>query len=504
MSDNAETLFKQGQELLAQGERAKAVDVLKRAIEQDSENVDIWVALAKALDDVAEKRIALTTILQLDPDNEYARGDLDETEKPKSAVLADEELVPGITRKEAQRYAIGLVAFTVLMLFVTFSFTGSQASQREDARRRVAQEIANATATVDVATQLAITVQFEETERAIEQTQAFLARVSPTPTMTPTRSRADALPTPLPTELPTHTPLPLRFLAPPPVGAYSGRIFAWGGVNPAGRAGLRFRVYAPQEGEPRQLNEDFVQFVTVDGSGQRVVYMKLIQSEWSMVLVNTQTPESSSTTNLGGVLLTSGVREPERARLSADGEAMVFIGVSPQNRKAVYLHTFRTGQTLRLTFDDADYTGAAVNGNNVIAVRRDANGTDLVYINAADGANSFPQRRLTQDGDALVESSPSFSSDGVFVVYSAYSRVPTDNDLYIARLNVDANLFTTEALVTTGADEIYPAFSPDGGAVLYSSDANGVYNLFIFDRTSRQTYQLTADSLPVFAGGWGR
>lgn len=504
MSDNAETLFKQGQELLAQGERAKAVDALKRAVEQDSENVEIWEALAQALDDPAEKRIALTTILQLDPNNAYAQGELEATEKPKSVGAPDAELVPGITRKEAQRYAIGLVAFTVLMLFVTFSFTGSQAAQRVEASRRVAQEIANATATVDVATRLAVTAQFEETERAIEQTQAFLARVSPTPTMTPTRSRADTLPTPLPTDLPTNTPPPLRLLSAPPAGAYGGRIFAWGGVNPAGRAGLRFRVYAPQEGEPRQLNEDFVQFVTVDASGQRAVYMKLIQSEWSMVLVNTQTPDSNSTTNLGGVLLTSGVSSPERARLSADGETMVFIGVSPQNRKAVYLHTFRSGQTLRLTFDDADYTSAAVNGTNVIAVRRDSNGTDLVYINASDGANSFPQRRLTQDGDTLVESSPSFSPDGVFVVYSAYSRVPTDNDLYIARLNVDANLFTTEALVTTGADEIYPTFSPDGNAVAYSSDANGVYNLFIFDRTSRQTYQLTADTLPVFAGGWGR
>ncbi len=500
MSDqDAQVLYQQGLELLSQDERSKAVDVLKRAVEQDSENVDIWVALAQALDDVAEKRIALTTILQLDPENTYAQDELSQTEKPKADSKADEEIVLGITRRDAQRYGIGLVAFTVVILLITTSFTGSQNAQRDNARRAVAQEISNATATTDAATRIAETVFFEETERALELTAVQEAQVSPTPTATATRTRSDTLPTPLPSASETPTTLPLRIL-PAPTG-YVGRIFAWGGVNPSGRDGLRLRQYQLPTGELTQLNDDFAQDVTVEGRGQRLVYMKVVQSNLVLTLMNTQSPSSEFTTELSGSLVAAGASDPRSPRLSPDGTTMVLIGTSPQGSPAVFLHTFNPSQTIRVTFDDAEYTSATVYGSSVIAVRRDANGTDLVLVDLSDPATGFPQTRLTSDGDTLIEAFPTFSPDGQLVMYNVTAGNPNDNDIYIARIL--PNLFTSEALVTTANDEISPSFSPDGNAIVYSSNANGTYNIFIFDRTTRQTYQLTADAQPVYAGGWG-
>lgn len=497
---SAQDLFQQGKEALEKGERSKAVDLLKRAIEQDSENVEIWVALAESLDDVAEKRIALSTILQLDPENIFAKGELEQTEKPKVDRKDDEELVPGITRRTARLTGIGLGVFTVVMFGITFMFVSGQNASRENERRQVAQAFANQTATLAVATQMQETAQAEQTEIALQMTATQEAIVSPTPTATATRSRGADLPTPIP-PTPTPTEVITRQYPLPPAGL-PGKLIAWGGINPGSRQFLRFRQYNPSDPVPTPFMEEFAQFPTVDQRGTSVVFLQPIQNTWRLFLVNSANPDPNLGKDFSVELVRQNVKEPTRPRISRDGARMVFIGTSPNGTQAVYLYDFtvRPEQVVRVTFDEANYTSAAVSGDTIVAVKESASGTDLVMMKLADAPNGFPQTPLTTDGNARVESSPDFSSDGVFVIFSAYTSNPADNDIYLGR--IQGNTFANEIVISTTGDEIYPTFSPDGSYIAYSNNITGTYNLFIFERVNRTTYQLTDDSAPVYLGGW--
>lgn len=505
MSDNdAIALLRQGKEMLSRNERAKAADMLKRAVEQDSENIEIWEALAQALDDVDEKRIALTTILSIDPTNEYAQQALEETEKSTKGAV-DVEIVPGITRKQAQITGVALAVFTLVMCGITFAFTGSQSSQREASRRELTQLAQNATATLDTRNTQAAIFEAEQTEQAIAATQTQLALVSPTPTETPTRSRE--LPTPIPPTA-TATEISLRALPPPP-STLRGEIVAWGGTNPASRTFFNLRLYSVAGGGTHtNLNSDLVQAVTVDGSRSQIAYLRLLPNiEQSVIpfLVNGRNPLPENGVNLADVWLSSGAREVAQLSLSRSGRQITFVADSPQiGTSAVYWYDMSTRTTLRLTSDRAEYTWATISpdGTKVIAVKRDANGVDLVLIDAADGVNGYPQSKLTNDGNATIENMPSFSPDGVQVVYSAYTTNPEDADLYLGRLV--GNAFVPGGVITVSSpyNELYASFSPDGTALVYASNQAGAYNIFVFDMNTRQTYQLSEEASNIFPAGW--
>lgn len=506
-SSEAAALMRQAKEMLEHNERAKAADMLKRAVEHDSENVEIWELLAKALDDKNEKRIALTTILSLDPLNKYAQEALAELEQAKKVRAPDAEIVPGITRRQAQITGIALAVFTLVMCGITFAFINSQAAIRENNRRELTQAAQAQTATIDARNEMATAIAAEQTEQAIAATETQRALVSPTPTATPTRSRA--LPTPVP---PTSTPteVSLRVLPPPPP-SLRGDIVAWGGTNPVSRSFFNLRLYTvAQGGAFKQLNNDLVQMVTVDGIRSQIAYLRLlpdIQQSVVAFAVNGQTADANSGLLLSEVWQPSGATNVKQMRYARNGRQMVFVADSPLiGTSAVFWYDISTRTTLRLTSDRADYTWAAISpdGSKVVAVKNDGSGVDLVLIDAVDGARGYPQSKLTNDGSLTVEAMPDFSPDGVQVVYSATTTNPNDADLYMGRLV--GNAFVPGGVITVSSayNEIYPSFSPDGTALVYASDQNGAYNLFIFDLNTRQTYQLSEEAAPVYPAGWSQ
>ncbi len=417
MNEEAQRLLNEGLALLSAGKRAEAVDTLKRAVEQDSENVEIWVALAKALDDVDEKRIALTTVLQLDPNNEFAREALEAAERPAGAAKAEAgDWIPGVSRAELRTAVIGLTVFTIAALGIAVLFYTSRAGALNSERASLTQVAVEATqAAINLEGTLVQSTVIAETAFA-DATATFLALVSPTPT--PTNTPVRVLPT-------TITPTPdLLRVAPVPPANLPGRIIGFRAV-PGQRSAFGRPIVVPAGGGPiAELNEDTGQWPTADVGFSRVVYVRAepgLGTGTSLLVVPSADPNPLLGIDVLNELIKVGSTAPSHPRMTRDGVRMVFSALLGE-RTVLYTYIFGTNTLQRITPNDgADYTSAAISpdGSLVIAAKTLAGSTDLVLIAANDPGNAFPQTPLTSDGSTTNSSLTSAQMAGV------WSTVPT-------------------------------------------------------------------------------
>jgi len=506
---NAQDLLKQGLEALEAKDRDKARDLLTQAMEDDPNNVEIWVALSKATDDVDEKRIALASILQLDPQNSYAKAELEKAEKEKARTSDDAEIVPGITRRTARNTALGLTLYSVLVCGIAFTIQSSIAGNYNARQAQVATEVANATAAVLVITESAQAVIQFALETEIQKTQEVLLTVSPTPTATATRSRE--LPTPIPAT-PTASPTVVDQGTPPPADL-AGRLLAWGGnvPNPEVPGFLNLLQIPASGGEASRITSDTVRFPTTDLTTSKLVYMRALRPAWLLYLVGQNRDIGEDMGPRFAQLDVQNLRQP---RLSSQGNHLIFIADSPLiGSSAIFMYNLSNNQSVRLTSDVADYQSADVSadGTLVIAAKASgASGSDLVLIRANDEANGFPQSALTADGEQTVEAFPRFGTDGAQIIFQAHKGNPNDHDLYVGRLlgSSDPSIGFSLAggaqlLLQRPEDDIYPVFSPDGRHVAFASNRNGVYNVFIVDFSNPTlVYQLTNGTQPTYPADW--
>ena len=503
MSDEAQRLLNEGRALLKDNKRSQAVDSLKKAVELDSENIDVWTALAQALDDRDEKRIAITTLLQLDPANDFAQNELEELEKPtKRDLETAAEWIPGVTRKELRTAILGLTVFSVLVLGIAFLFVSGQngniAAQRSELTQVAVVGTQAQTDLQGTQTQAALLLQTQ----AVDATQTLLAQVSPTPT--PTNTPARVLPTAIPPTLtPSETPDTSR-IAPPPPANMAGRIVATGGRINTSTEFRELLVYAAGGGESTEINNDLVQSPTVDNAYTRVVYSRAVSGGGvSLLTINTADPNPLMGVDIINPLFAVNASDPRNPNLTRDGLRLVVTALIGDKR-VVFLYDYGTSVLTRITPDDgADYTDVAISpdGTLVVAVKKATTGTDLMLIAATDQQNLFPQTPLTNDGDSTVEANPSFSPDGIQVVYSASTSTTVGADLFIGAL-AGTTFSTVSPLTSTSGNDILPVFSPDGANVAFTSDATGVGNIYIFDLVNRTLYQLTQETSEVQVGGW--
>lgn len=496
-TETARELIERAMAALEIGDRNSASDLLKEAVEADPDNLEAWTQLSKVLTDRDEQRIALTTILQLDPQNAYARAALVQAEKTESEVQGEAEVVPGITRREARTIALGLGVFTLVMCGLVFFVVTSVSGTRAEQRRVATQEILAITQTRESMDLNSTVIAQEMTDVAQIATETAQATI--TPTLTPSRT-PDLPPTFTPS--PTVTQVSFRVLDAPP--ALPGNLYTWGGINPQSDTFLSPLRYAL--GDARQgirLNSDLVQNVTVDVQGTRLAYIRQVTGGWVLMTAIAQSPENTRQ-DLSAQLISLRLAEPVYPRLSADSNTLVFQARDQASgRQNLYVVNLVTGEARKITADDADYSMPTVapDGGLVVAVKDAGAGPDLVLINLRD--ENLAQIAITQDGDITREALPSFAPDGIQVVYSAATS-PGDHDLYLFRLS--GTLASPPVpVVTTTADEIHAHFDPESRFLVYASNAtSGIYNLFIHEIGAGVTYQLTEDTSNIFPGGWSR
>jgi Tol biopolymer transport system component len=247
---------------------------------------------------------------------------------------------------------------------------------------------------------------------------------------------------------------------------------------------------------------------------------------------------------ISSLFLVVNLRDPS---ISADNLRVAFIATDYNTKvDGAYLAIInptspnpQDTKFYKLSQDSASYTGITISpdGTKAVAVRNDGSTTDLVVFDLSNlgapaapaqvpvtaaptealgpgtlpaptmpappvASSGIPIRPLTTDGNTLIEGSPSFSWDGTKVVYdAASSSAPNNRDLYV--ITVGASPSTGLPIMTLDGNDISPVFSPDGNYVAFASDREtGIYNIYIYDSTTKATYQLSADPDAAFPSSW--
>lgn len=444
------------------------------------------------------------------PPSRFERMIPDRLDYLKDRSRDKEEIVPGITRREARLYTIGLSLFTLIVCGVTFAITAVVWTGREIRFAEVRGLERNVTATQAVLATRAAEVAMQSTATA----EAALALITPSPTPTAT---LDLPPTFTPTA--TQEGEVQRVFPPPP--DMEGRIFTWGGRNPESRTYLPLRIYNITESPDfTLLDERAGSHVTVNDAATRAVYLRFIRGEEVPVTLYTKDPSQPDVdgTGLNQRFAALNVTAFEQPYLSRDGRRLVFVGPSRDTANAnIYLYDFETDGAYRLT-NNAQYRYRAPaispDGSMLFAVREivGGGGSDLVWIRLdtldetqLTGEQVMPEEVVFGDGDVTIEDSPDWAPDGQRLVFTrAPIDQPGDADIYMLVFGADGGIVGNIpiGISTDDANEIHPVFSPDGAHVVYSANPTDNYDLFIINVNERTKYQLTEIEGDIFPGTW--
>jgi hypothetical protein len=514
-NDSHDSLFQEAMDAARAGNRDLAREKLEKLLEIDEENVNAWLLLARLSDLPEEKRICLTTVLQLDPENARARSMLDKLEA-RLAERAQPDIIPGVSRRTAMIIGGGVGGVLLIGLIVVVAvITSNNNAEAERERELIALGVTQTQAILQQ-TQGAL----DATETAFVLTETQFARVSPTPSQTATSGGPTLPPTVTPTAAPTDIPT----LPPPPLDSpLPGTIIGWSGEDLA-RSGLLDLVRFPMtEGAVSELiiEEEQGRFVT-SADGVRYVFLRDRGSFDPEITEIDTSLEPIPLQNLALLWVADTfIDEPDMVRMSLDGRFITFTGetvVSGTREVFVFelpqvvedtdeQSTAEDGgsaQLLQVTNDDAEYSFPMISPDSrfVVAVREviegDNPGVDLVVINL----ESRLQTALTVNGAEVVETMPYWSPDGRSIIY-AYAADDDDDTLRdLAVVAADGSGTGFNLLETPDTDEIFPIYSPDGRYIAFSSDRFDHYDLYVYDTQSQSIFQLTNDEAEDYAGGW--
>lgn len=180
-----------------------------------------------------------------------------------------------------------------------------------------------------------------------------------------------------------------------------------------------------------------------------------------------------------------------QSAFSNDGKTLAFTA-QRAGKDVLYLLDIPSRDVrkrLDLPFDAVTAPSFSPDDKRIVFSATQGGITDL-YIVDADGKNL---KRLTNDiyGDLQ----PSWSPDGKKIAFASDRAPPTD----LARLHmakwqialIDPETLAIEIIPGQAGHNLNPSWAPDGQSVAYISDRTGVANIFLYDLSDRNQYQLT-------------
>lgn len=107
--------------------------------------------------------------------------------------------------------------------------------------------------------------------------------------------------------------------------------------------------------------------------------------------------------------------------------------------------------------------------------------------------------RQVTEGFPFVEHSPDWSPDGQMVAFSRCNPDFTICDIFKARLD---GIGGAIPLANSSADDDSPHFSPDGSKVVFTSNRNGSYEIYVCESNGSNPTRLTTDSVLAAWPSW--
>lgn len=490
-SKEVNDLIRDGIDAARNGETAAAREAFEQAVKLDDQNEKAWFWLASVLDDDARKKVALSTVLHLNPANERARKILDALESQERETRASGEIIPGVPRRTLMLIlGIGGAIIAVFLLFFVFiSFQNNARQAEENALGTMAVQAA-----LDAnATNTAAAVAFAQTQAAITPTavdlQQFAATLPPTFTPLP-QATAEA----------TQAALPFPTGLTGTLAAWAGRDFDSNGYLPVGTISLTTGTFTPAGNEEGQD-------VSLNGAATRLVYTRFQPAIFDTLIEAINVNGTDVETLDSRWRETTTIYSPVQPSFSASGDAVAFVA-RPEDGTTLQIYTVSllelppgTSALRQVSNDSATYSQPSFSpdGTQVLAIRDDVNsadaGADLVFIDVASQGRTF----LTNDRGTFIESSPQWSPDRTQVVYAATpANEPNNADIALRFLSGG----TPQLIARSPANDINPVFSPDGRYIAFSSNRSGNYDIYVYDQQSQTLYQLTNTVEDEYVGAW--
>jgi len=245
------------------------------------------------------------------------------------------------------------------------------------------------------------------------------------------------------------------------------------------------RMLAPVHANPRSgtsICDDG--FMTISPSfspdGKQVAFLCNEDSDFSSTDLYLAKPDGSGMKRLDGPVSSRGVFSPD-GKLIAYAKH-VRADIYGAMLSDLYVYDIAAGKERRVTenarVSEPQWTP---DGKTLVCIlNRD--GTHRLARVAAGGGT--PEVLYSAEpGNQMY--APQVSPDGARVLFGIFTGGTRD----IASVGIDGSDFRTE--LKTGSDERDARFTPDGKAIVFASDRNGIFNLFRMDIATRAIVQLT-------------
>jgi eukaryotic-like serine/threonine-protein kinase len=155
--------------------------------------------------------------------------------------------------------------------------------------------------------------------------------------------------------------------------------------------------------------------------------------------------------------------------LSPDGQRLA-VSVAQGPEQQVWIKQLPRGPFGKLTFNrSGNYRPVWSPDGKRVIFTTNRSGTEEIYSQRADGSEG--ETALIRRSSTRMISEALYSRDGKWLVYRTIPR-----DIFARRVGPD----TTEIpIVTSAADEVHPALSPDGRWIAYTSNASGQPEVYV-------------------------
>ncbi len=495
--NNIQDLMRRAIEAAREGKKAEAKELFQQVVDQDDKNEKAWMWLASVVETDEERRVCLSNVLFINPNNERAQEAMAKLDMRSQQAKQDEEVMPGISRRQLLIFGGGGIGIIVLILVIFLVLTGSRNAQNADATRIISDGYATGTAILAMAA----------TESA-NGTATLLAISTATDLPTATNSRA-TLPPVLDLVTPTAEPLPTGTALPYPSGL-SGRIIGWSGRDVTQTGYLPIVAYnLTDKAAVLPLSNAQGRNADMSVDGQRVIYTRYYSSTTFDTGIEQIGIDGTGVTSL---TIDQPVVKAQMPSYCPTQNQVVFVGLPSEFQgdpgstvfpSQVFVFNIDAKQLFRLTNDKASYTYPVYSPDcsRIAVIRTETGGanagSDVYVIDTA----SLAQTALTNDGAAYTESSPHWSPDGIQLTYSAFPKdAPTNSDIILRRADPSS---TPLVVVKDLANDLFPVFSPDGKYIAFSSNRGGYYDLYVLEQETSTIYQLTNTVDEDYPGAWG-